>query len=271
MLPVKQLFSAHWLLSICFVLILGAQSSSALDEDCSQPLWLGWESAAPFLYLDARQQLQGLDYELVAAALQDAGCSVVYLRYETPWKRQLLWVEEGYLDLLVGASKTPEREQYAWFSQPYRNESVTLFVRQGDTQKYRLNSLQDILHRPFGKLGIYRGSYYGEDFVRLMAIPAFRNKTFEVGANKQGLDMLLKGRLDGILLDSISGIEFLRQEGVLGKQVERYPMPAITTGDIHVMFSKRTTPAHLVERFNQGLAHLHANGTYADIMKKYAE
>ena len=261
----EKIFKAAALLGICWM------ASLAQAEGCSQPLKLGWGPSAPYLYLDSQQQMHGLDYAIVAAALKDAGCSIDYLPYEAPWKRQLLWLKQGLLDLAVGASKTAEREQYAWFSQPYRHESVALFVRRGDAPKYPLNALPDIAQLPFGKLGIYRGSYYGEDFVKWMAVPAFSAKTFEIGADKQGLEMLLKGRIDGLILDSVSGVEFLRQEGVWGTQVERHPLPVIQTGNIHVMFSKQTTSVQLVERFNQGLLQLQRSGAYAAIIRKYAQ
>ena len=71
--------------------------------------------------------------------------------------------------MAASASKTPEREEYALFSDPYRTESAVMYVRIEDAGKYNFDSLEDIIGTEF-KLAVTRGYYYGEEFEELKRI-----------------------------------------------------------------------------------------------------
>lgn len=83
----------------------------------------------PYQYRNDKQEVTGLDVELMQAIFENMGYQVALT--EIPWKRHLNNVESGRTNLAASASKTPEREQYVYFSDPYRTESVVMYIRVG--------------------------------------------------------------------------------------------------------------------------------------------
>src|SRR5262245_21316825 len=88
-------------------------------------LTLGWDPAEPFQYRSAEGALAGLDIELVQAVAAAAHCELDFA--EGRWVTLVLRLQRGDVDVLAGAMRTPARETYALFSEPYRNESIALY------------------------------------------------------------------------------------------------------------------------------------------------
>ena len=80
--------------------------------ECS--LTMGWDPWEPYHYMDPKGNLQGLDVELVRAIAAEAGCSVSFERDN--WASLLGRIRNGEIDLISGATRTPEREKFALFS-----------------------------------------------------------------------------------------------------------------------------------------------------------
>ena len=110
--------------------VIGALLSISANHAAAQELTLGWEDWQPYQYQDSNQNVTGLDIELMRAILDNMDDRVTLT--ELPWKRHLNNVEAGRTDLAASASKTPEREQYAFFSDAYRTESAVMYIRKAD-------------------------------------------------------------------------------------------------------------------------------------------
>jgi len=229
----------------------------------AQVLSLGWEEWQPYQYKDSNETVTGLDIELVQAIAYNIDHELTLV--ELPWKRHLKNVEHGRTDLAASASKTPEREAFAFFSEPYRSESVVMYVRKADTEKYQFNSLREIIGTDF-ILAVTRGYYYGEEYEALKDDPEFTKHIREVNDNQFAQRLLLKNRVDGFLEDPVAATVELREEGLLNKVSVHMP---IYSDDIYVMFSKKSTNPDLVTEFNRSLAELKANGVIDRIMDKY--
>lgn len=239
---------------LVFVLPLSAVADS---------LSLGWEDWKPYQYQSSDGELTGLDIEMVKAVFDSQGKSLKFL--QLPWKRHLDNLESGHIDLAASASKTPEREQFAYFSDPYRTESAALFIRKTDQDKYQFSSLQDIIGTDFS-LAVTRGYYYGEEFSQLMENPDFRKQVQEVNDNQLAQRQLVRGRVDGFLEDPIAATVELEEEGVADQVVN---ILDIYSDGIYVMFSKKTKTEADVESFNKGLSEIRRSGVYDEIMAKY--
>ena len=244
---------------VCVMLVIG----SALNGFAQCALSLGWEPWEPYQY-KAGDTVTGLDIDLVVSVLERAQCQVTL--QEIPWARLLNLLEYGKINLALGASKTPEREAYAYFSQPYRSETMALFVRKGEAANYPFQAVEDLANGSF-KLGIVREYYYGDRFAELLNDPAFKKQVLEADNENENYTKLLKNRIDGFLSDPFATAEGLRQAG-LSEQIEMHPVP-IHSNDIYVMFSQKSTTLEQVELFNQSLEALKADGTYAEIIEKY--
>lgn len=113
-----------------FALLLWCCASLACAETiCPEPIRVHLDLHAPSAYLGAKGELQGMDTEQVKLILQQAGCSWRFSTTPMTGARILKSLQQGDIDMMIRATITPERQQYAWFSRPYRQEVVALFSK----------------------------------------------------------------------------------------------------------------------------------------------
>jgi ABC-type amino acid transport substrate-binding protein len=251
----------RFFLLIAMITLLGFTGQGAASE--KMKLIMGWQSWAPFTYQDSNNILTGLDIEIIRHIFSSAGYTVEYKK--VPWARSLKWIEEGKIHIGASAMRTPERESYAYFSAPYYKETYMLFVRKGESSKYPLKSLPDIIGSSF-RLGVMRNSLYGDEFDRLMKNPEFSRHVEAVTTDEQNHRKLLAKRFDGFIQEYSRMSTDGRISGIFEK-VE--PLLVIEENYLHVMFSKQSTTPEIVHLFNAGLEKIQGDGTYQKIFKKY--
>ncbi len=223
----------------------------------------GWNPWAPFAFQYPQGSMAGIDIEIVHHILSHAGYTITY--QEAAWARQLKLIEDGTLHITASAMITPEREAYACFSDPYYRESYLIFVRKGEAANHHISSLQDIAGSSF-RLGVMRGSMYGDEFVRLMENPEFSRQIETVTSDEQNHQKLLTHRLDGFIQEASRMLTDGKKSGIRD-QVE--PLFVVGEDDLHFMFSRQSVPAEIIHKFNEGLRNLRADGTYQRIFETY--
>lgn len=255
-------FPKSFIIFVVTIMILSglAPLTRATEE---MTLIQGWNPWKPFAYMDENDSMAGIDVEIAHQILSRAGYQVRY--QEASWARQLRWIEDGTIHIAASAMKTPEREAYAYFSEPYYTESYIVFVRRGESGNYDISSLQDIVGSSF-RLGVMRGSMYGDKYVRLMENPFFSRQVEEVTSDEQNHQKLLTHRLDGFIQEASR----MRTEGKEFGILEQVEQLFVIDGDcLHFMFSKKSVSPEVVAMFNEGLRNLRNVGTYQRIFEKY--
>lgn len=245
------------------VAALALSFSGASWANCQ--LSVGWEPWEPYQFKKG-DEVTGLDNDLVRAMADEAGCTLTFV--QAPWKRQLEDIQRGKLDMTSAASHNAEREAFAYFSEPYRDETMVLLVRNGEAGKYEFSRFMDMVPAGF-KLGVTRDYYYGEDFKEAMGKREFAILVSDVTADLQNFKKLEAGRIDGVLSDRFVSADIIRNNGLQGK-FEVHPM-LVTSSGVHLIFSKQSVNTEIVERFNKALAAIKANGTYDRILNKYLD
>ncbi|MDX1453661.1 MAG: transporter substrate-binding domain-containing protein [Oleiphilaceae bacterium] len=245
-------------------LVLSLLGFSVLSQaECSlETTWEPWE---PYQY-QTDGQITGLDVDLVRAIMAQAGCDVNFNK--RPWARALKEVESGSIHVVSGASINDERRQYANFSEPYRDETMVLMVRKGESGNYALKALTDIISGDF-RLGVVRDYYYGEQHKQNMLNAEYKKRVSVVNTDTANLKKLVSGRVDGILIDRYTGPFLAKQEG-LGGKLEVHPL-SVNSDNIYLMFSKKSVDAATIDKVNAALAAIKANGTYDKIVNNYLE
>lgn len=117
--------------------LLAIPFAHALHADQNRTLTGGWSAWPPFSYVDTRQGIQqwhGLDVEMLNAVAKEAGYTID--ASAVPWDQHLRDIESGARDIAVGASRTPQREEYAMFSAPFRFETMVLVVPRGRAVRF---------------------------------------------------------------------------------------------------------------------------------------
>lgn len=233
------------------------------------PVWAcqlkaSWEPWEPYQFKDSAGKVTGLDNDLISAVAKQAGCSIQL--DNMPWKRALKMLETGGISLTSGASKTAEREAYAYFSDPYRDESVAIFVQKSKANQYTFDSLSAFANAGL-TIGTTRGYHYGDDFMGMIEKKAIKGKISESSSDEKSLKKLAAGRADVVLIDKYAGAALVKSMGLSSKIV----MHSLTlnSADIHFMFSMKSSSKDLVSKFNKALKEMKASGEYDKILNRY--
>jgi polar amino acid transport system substrate-binding protein len=250
--------------------IAPADTSTKVAELPSEPkaapcqLKLGFESWEPYQYVGLEQQASGLDIEIIQAIAGRMNCTLV-LQHGT-WQELLGQFRQGQLDVLLGASKTPAREEFALFSEPYRAEQFQLFVRKDDASKYNFGSVAEMVAAKH-KVGLISDYYYGEQISALYDDDQMRPQFVESTMSEQNIAVLLDDQVDAVLEDSFVGAAIIRRKG-LEQQIQPHKVKLPET-PIYVMFSKSTVQPEQVSSFNEALKQLKDSGDYQLLIGKY--
>lgn len=221
----------------------------------------------PYAYLDPRQQLTGYRIEVLRLLFQRLQCPL-QIRTDSPWKRSLVLLQAGEMDLLVNASRSPEREAFAYFSQAGDSEFVSLFALKQQQHRIVLTDISAAFSGHYN-IGLIRGNFYGAELAPLLSQPQVKPHLVEA-IDKPGLyQLLLKKRVDLYLDYYPNGLLALRDEA-LDSQIVRLPLPPVHIGDTHYMFSRKSVSPAFIQAFDEELARMQADGSIAGLKAKYS-
>lgn len=226
---------------------------------------MGWDPWEPYQYLTPEDEVKGLEIELVSAMAKEAGCKLSFVQKN--WMNLLNGIRNGSIDILGGASKTPSREKFAIFSDEYRQESFVLYVRKNESENYLGKTLREILEGNF-KVGVTENYIYGDMVTNLQDSEAFKSKFVSVPTSEVNFYNLVQNQIDGFLEDPFVAGYTIKRKGLQG-QIEAHPIK-IHSGDVALMFSKKSVKPETVKAFNKALHKLKQNGEYQKILKKYS-
>ncbi len=228
-------------------------------------LTMGWDPWEPYQYLTVDDTVSGLEIELVSAIAKEADCELTF--EQKSWMKLLNGIRSGTIDMLGGASKTEARETFAHFSDDYRHESFVLYVRSGEEKKFANKSLKEILEGDF-KLGVTEDYIYGKEVSSLQDLPTLKAKFVSVPTSEVNYYNLVQNHIDGFLEDPFVAGYTIKRKG-LQDEIMKLPI-VIHSGDVALMFSKKSVQQETVEAFNQALKRLKASGVYDKILEKYS-
>ncbi|WP_323975957.1 substrate-binding periplasmic protein [Aeromonas hydrophila] len=244
------------------VLLLWCLCCSAWAQES---LLVGWSSWHPFSFRDEQQQLQGLDIDLLEAIFNRAGFHANYS--EMPWARVLRELEFGTIQLTMSANQTAERDLYARFTLPYRNEETVLLIRRQDKGRWQeITQLSDLLTRPDFTIGLLRDFDYGTDFRTFMQSPLMQQRLLVRLKMEPLIKLLLAGRIQGVVMDPM-GLQQLNLAGL--------PLDQLTTlldiqqTPVHLMLSRRTTTPQQLQRLDEAIRALLQSPEYGQILARY--
>ena len=239
------------------------EKSFKLEEPICE-LTMGWDPWEPYQYLTPDNQVRGLEIDLISSMAKRANCSVRFVQND--WMNLLKGIQDGSIDLLGGASKTPAREKYALFSDNYRHESFILYIRSDDLSEYNNKTLIELLDTGF-KLGVTEDYIYGDAVLDMQDNEKYSKQFVSVPITEVNYYNLVQNQIDGFLEDPFVANYTIRRKGLAG-QIEASDIQ-VQSGDVSIMFSKASVKPELVEKFNQGLRAMKLSGEYQEILDKY--
>lgn len=233
------------------------------DESCE--FVLGFDAWEPYQYSDVGERVAGLDIELMVAVFEGMGCQLTY--QQDTWVDLLMALKEGEVDILLGASKTEARKGFALFSDAYRAEEFSLYIRQGDEERAEYETITEFIKNG-GRIGIVEDYFYGPDVSILLHDDETSNYFVNAIMGELNVARLLDADIDGYFEDSFVGSSLLRRKA-LSKYIVAQGI-TIQTGNAYVMFSQKSITPEQLMAFNSELAKVKSSPTYQDILKKYS-
>jgi len=209
----------------------------------------------PYKMENSSSGLPGFDVEFLHEAFNRVGVKpeILYM----PWKRALESAKKGKVHGICSCSKTPDRENYLTFSDPLGKASSGLFSL--TEQNFpKLKTLEEVGAKSIGTIT-------GYNLNRKLRAAKLQN-TIELDSERQGLRMLLIGRIDYYYSYEAPTRYYLAALD-MAEQVQ-YQELAFT--NYFTCFSKKAAGTEeLLKKFNVGLSEIKADGTYARILEKY--
>jgi polar amino acid transport system substrate-binding protein len=248
------------------ILALLLTFNSLANTSPSREYAVGWELWYPYQYHNKKQKLVGLDFDIFNAIIKESNLKVRFT--ELPWKRHLQYIKIGKMDMAMGSSHTPEREETAYFSLPYRLEKVNLFVRKGTSDTIKLNTLSDLSKSDY-MIGVEGGYFYGEEYKKLITTKEFYTRINDVIDLEQNVALLLKGHIDGFLVDPVT-MKAFSEKYTLEGEFEVHPLK-IYQDNIHIMLSRKSCSIETLNRINKSINKLKKNGEISKIIDRWTE
>lgn len=212
-------------------------------------------------FVSENLQHYGLAARIVTEAFDAVGNDVKYRFY--PWKRAYLETTQGDQDATAIWTRTPQREDEVFFSEPVLVANKVFFHL--ESTEFDWDSISDLEGYT---VGATRGYGYGDEFD--LAVEEGRINVEYVDSDLQNFKKLILGRIDLFPMTkavgySILNTEFSKEDRAKVTSHERPVQQAV----FHLLFSKavRQNPA-MVDRFNRGLARLRSEGKIAQYVRE---
>jgi polar amino acid transport system substrate-binding protein len=240
---------------------IGANSAHAF---CVQPFKVGFEEWPPYQIHHNASNHSGFDAEFLQTVLQSFACPLEFVLI--PWNHQQASLAEGKIDLALGVSSNAEREKYAYFSKPYRQEVVKLFVLAKDVAKYKIDGVNDLKNLNI-LLGAELGYYYGQDFAALMKKLEFAQQVRMVINTKLNVQKLAANKIDAFLADQNVGNYYINKFGYNELIV---PLPVvINAAEVKLMVSRTARSENFVKKLDAEIAKAIQSEQYKMLEDKY--
>lgn len=242
---------------------------AAAIEPSAEPaceLTMGWDPWEPYQYEIAGGQVFGLDVDLVTAVSNKAGCTLTFEKGN--WGALLARVREGDIDLLAGATPTGEREAFARFTTPYRDEQFELFLRADRLDAAMDQDLTALLQEGW-RIGLVEGYLYGDTISALQDNPAFADQFLYTAMAETNMARLLEGAVDALIEDKYVGAAIIRHKN-LQNDIQPHPVRFAST-EISIMASRASVDEALFKRLDDSVQTLIDNGDIEKLLSQYAE
>lgn len=159
-------------------------------------------SWAPFEYIDEKGSYQGLAADYLSLVSQKLG-----VRFEPytkgVWKDAVERMEKHQLDMYPCAVKTPERQIYATFTQPYLNFRMIILT---DENVGYLNGMNDLKNKP---VAVARG-YISEEILK-RDYPSIQR--ISVNTVAEGLEAVATGKAFAFIDNTAAITNAIKKEG----------------------------------------------------------
>lgn len=224
------------------------------------------ESWPPYLRIDARGAMHGLDAELLQAICRQAGYELQWVQASPEWrKRRFAELLNDRFDVVFSATPSETRADAVMYTQRYRDEVMMVAAPwPHDPALDRLRSFDDLLRQHVHLLHV-DAQGIGDDFEAHRAALQQAGLLVPYPTSPMGINMLLAERAPLILGDTLD-LQFEARER--GLHLVRQPY-GYSAQPVSIMLSRRRLDEADLARVNQAIRALEQNGTLSAIRRRY--
>lgn len=236
-------------------------STLASQDSISEPiniLKIGYDERPPHRYTDVEGNPSGRDIEYLSNVLDTA--NIPYAFYSYPWKRVLMYIQSGQLDVAMSAGNTAERRTYAHFShEVFSSSDNVLFLKDSlAAQVPELTSLSQLAEMRV-KIGVTRGSSYSDEYELLLKNQNFVDRLVHLKTVDQTLQLALSDRISGFIASEELAQYELRLRCASNDFVPVYNLLENESKASYLMYSKKTVSPQLVEKIDRAMRQIGPN------------
>ncbi|TYC63419.1 transporter substrate-binding domain-containing protein [Rhodobacterales bacterium] len=253
---IKAAFLCSLLLSLGF-----SHDARADAEGCTNVRLNGASDWFPIAMRNRETQtLEGVFPDLAREILGKLQVSVE-AGPELPWKRVLVTLENGGIDMITGAYRTEERLEKFAYSVRVTVEEVAVFMRK--TMVEQPGRLEDLI----GLRGLIPfGASFGEQF------DTFASERLKVESHpfddlSMNMRLLLEGKVDYFITSRQDGDRMIDQLNA-SDHLDALAWPAMINS-VHFLFSRTSPCIHLLEAFDRELEQRIAAGNVEELTRTY--
>jgi polar amino acid transport system substrate-binding protein len=209
----------------------------------------------PFEKMEGNGEITGFDADLIRAIAKAENMKIDFHHYG--WDQMLDGVSRGKLDVGIAAiTITDDRKKQYDFTEPYFDAKQLILV----PTTSQVKSLKELKGK---KIGVQSGTT-GEALVQAMFGKTYPGlKGYD--AIPSAVNDLELGRLDAVVVDNAVIMDYMKKLGQ-GKY-KIVEDPSIKTEQYGIIVKKGNK--ELLDKLNDGLKKIKANGTYNRIYEKY--
>lgn len=210
---------------------------------------------APFESQNEKGEIVGFDIELMRAVAAKAGIEVKIVN--TPWEGIFNTLAQGDRDMLISAiTITDERKQTVDFSTPYFDAHQLIVVKE-NSKVARFDDLKKL------KVGVQTGTTGDEVVSKLLGKTSTSVRRFE--STPLALKELESGGVDAVVADNGVVVNYVTNNA--GAKFKMVNDTAFSPEQYGIAVRKGN--AELLDKVNQGLAAIKADGSYDQIYARY--
>ena len=203
----------------------------------------------------------GINADIIRSIAKELDLSFKPIR--CPWKRCLLFLEEGKIDMAGTVGRTPERELYLHFIEPtYAKVPDQVFYLPIKAQ-LEIRTYEDLYQ--FKTIGIERGARISPRFdqdAKLMKQ--------EIGRLDQLLKMLDRDRLDVVAGNEMVMDYMIKEMGMKGK-FRKAPFRFISSGMEYLAISKKSPHFKRLDEISRIIHKMKENGKIQEYLQHYTK
>lgn len=243
---------AIWKSFLCLIftgfLGIGTKHTAA-SEKANCQLTVGWGEWPPYQMQATGNKPVGIQIELLNQIAKAAQCQLEFV--QQTFSENQRSIKDGSIDLTLDTTVTEERKQYAYFSDPYRNEVLVLYVRKSFLELCAQHSIEDLIKDGF-RLGLTKENLYGNMIEKIQKHPQLKKALIYRNKNSELFELLKENQADGIVEDPAVMSYVRRTDPTIG--FVKSCKLTVKSSPVSLMFSKKSTTPDMVKRFNKALA-----------------